>query len=49
MEQLIDTVSTVRPDNTAILALCVLFDHIAVLAEQSTRLDNLDGFVQALS
>jgi hypothetical protein len=49
MEQLVDTVATVRPDDTAVLALCVLLNDIAILAEESAWLDKLDSLVQALS
>ena len=41
--------STVRPDYTTVLALCVLLDHVAVLTEECAGLDDLDSLVQAFS
>ena len=49
MEELVDTVATVCPDDTAVLALGVLLDNVAILAEERSRLDKLDSLVQALS
>lgn len=49
VEKLVDTVSAVCPNNAAIFALRMLFNDIAVVAEQSARLDHLDGLSQALS
>jgi hypothetical protein len=49
VEQLVDTVSAVCPDDTALAALCVLLDNIAVLTEQRAGLDELNSLVQALS
>ena len=49
VKQLIDAVSTVRPDHTAVLALCIFLDDVAIFTEESARLDDLDGLVQAFS
>lgn len=49
MEELVDTVATVCPDDTAVLALGVLLDNVAILAEERARLDKLDSLVQAFS
>ena len=49
MEELVDAVSAVSPDDTALAALCVLLDDVAVLAEQRAGLNELDSLVQALS
>lgn len=49
MEELVDAMATVGPDNTAFLALGVLLDDVAVLAEKSAWLDNLNGLVQAFT
>jgi hypothetical protein len=49
MEKLVDTVSTVRPDDTTVLALRMLLNDIAVLAEQSARLNHFDSLSQAFS
>lgn len=38
VEELIDTVAAVRPDDTAVLALGMLLDDIAVLAEECSGL-----------
>jgi len=45
MEELIYAVSTVGPNHTTILTLCMLFDHIAILAEERAWLHNLNGLV----
>lgn len=49
MEELIDTVTAVCPDDTAIPTLGMLLNNVPVLAEQSTRLDDVNGLGQALS
>ena len=49
MEELVDAMATVGPDNTALLALGVLLDDVAVLAEECAWLDKLDGLVQAFT
>lgn len=45
MEQLVDTVSAVRPDHTAVLAFRVLLNNVAILAEKRARLDDLNSLV----
>ena len=42
VEQLVDAVSAVCPDNAAILSLGVLLDDIPVFAEQCSRLHDID-------
>lgn len=49
VEQLVDTVPAVCPDDAAVLALCMLLNDVAVFAEQRARLDNLNSLVQALT
>jgi hypothetical protein len=49
VEKLVDAVSTVGPDYAAVLALCMLLDDIAVVTEESARLDHLDSLSQAFS
>jgi hypothetical protein len=49
MEELVNTVPTVGPNNAAVLALCVLLDDISIFTEQCAWLDDLDGLLQALS
>ena len=49
VEELVDAMATVGPDNTAVLALGVLLDDVAVLAEKCAWLDNLNGLVQAFT
>mgnify|MGYP003629444906 CR=1 FL=1 len=45
MEQAVDTMSTVRSDNTTLLRLAVLLDNVSIFSEQSSRLDGLDSFI----
>ncbi len=49
VEQLVDAVAAVRADDAAVLFLGDLFDNVAKLADQDTRLDRLDRLVQALA
>jgi hypothetical protein len=49
VEELVNAMATVGPDNTAVLALGVLLDDVAVLAEKCAWLDNLNGLVQAFT
>lgn len=49
MEELVDAVAAVRPNNTALLALRVLLDNVAVLAEECAWFDHLDSLCQTLS
>lgn len=49
VEQLVDAVTTVALDHTAVAALCMLFDHISRVPEKHTRLHQVDGHVQTLS
>jgi len=49
MEDAVDAVSNVRPDNTASLGLGVRLDHITELSEQSARLHQLDGLLETLT
>lgn len=49
MEQLIDPVATVCPDNTALLRFAVLFNHVSNISDQHSRLYNLYGFFQCVS
>lgn len=49
VEQLVDTVTAVALDYTAVPGLGVLLDHITRVAEQHARLHQLDGLVQALT
>jgi len=43
MEELIDAVTAVCPDDAAVFALCVLLDNVAILAEECARLDDVDS------
>lgn len=49
MEELVDTVTAVCADDTAVLLLGDLFDNVAKLANQDTGFDRLDGLIQTLS
>lgn len=49
VEQLVDTVTAVALDHTAVPGLGVLLDHIARVAEQHARLHQLNRLVQALT
>ena len=49
MKQAVDTVTAVCFDDTAIFRLGELFYHVSVIPEKSSRLDELDSFIQALS
>lgn len=49
VEQLVDAMSTVCPNDTAVLALRMLLDNVAIVAKQSARLDHFDGLSQAFS
>lgn len=48
VEQLIDSMSTVRCYHTAILGLCKLFNHITGISEEHARFHNLDCLVETL-
>lgn len=45
MEELVDAVPAVCPDDAAVLALCVLLDDVSVFTEQCAWLDDLDGLL----
>jgi hypothetical protein len=45
VEELVDAVAAVCPDNTAVLGLGMLLNNIAVLAEECAWLDKLDRLV----
>lgn len=47
VEQLVDAVTTVTLDHTAVPALCVLLNHISGVPEQHTGLNQLNRLVQA--
>ena len=49
MEQSIDTMPTIRLDDTAVLRFRVLFYYISILAEKCSGFDEFDGCVQAFS
>lgn len=49
VEKLANSVATVGSNNTAVVLLGVLLDNVAKLSDQCTRLDSLDGLIQALS
>lgn len=49
VEELPDAVAAVRPDDAAVLLLGNLFDNVAKLSYQDTRLDGLDGLVKRLT
>ena len=49
VEQAVDAVATVCPDDAAVVLLGLLLDDVAELTYQNTRLDRLDGFVQTLA
>jgi hypothetical protein len=49
MKQLVDAVSTVCSDHATLLALCMLLDDVAILAEEGTWLDHLNSLGQAFS
>jgi hypothetical protein len=45
MKQAIDTVATIRLDHTTAFRLGMLFYNVAVISEESSRLDELDSFI----
>jgi hypothetical protein len=49
VKDLVDAVTTVSLDDTAIPALCVFLDYVSWLPEEHSRLHICDGFVEALS
>lgn len=49
MEILVDAVTAVCSDDTAVLLLGMLLNNVTKLADQNTGLDSLDGFIQALA
>ena len=49
MKQLVDAMSTVRSDHSTFLALRILLDDVAILAEECARLDHVDSLVQTFS
>lgn len=49
VEELVDAVAAVSPDNAAVLALRVLLDDVAVLAEERAWLHQLNSLFQTLS
>lgn len=49
MKKLIDAMTTVSLHNTAIAALCMLFDHVARISKEHAGFDDLYRFVQTLS
>lgn len=49
MEERVDAVPAICPNDATILALRMLFDNISVLTEESAWFDNLDRFGKALS
>ena len=46
VEELVDPMATVRLDDTAVSTFGVLLDHIARIAEEHARFDNLNGLVE---
>lgn len=49
VKELIDTVTAVGPNDTAVLTLGVFLDDIAILAEKCSWFDELDGLIQAFA
>lgn len=49
VEKLVDTVTTVRANDTAVLGLGVLLDNITEFADQSTWLNGLDGLIETFT
>lgn len=49
MEQAVDTMTTICPDDTAFLRFGVLFYYVPIISEKCSGLDKLDSFVQTLS
>jgi hypothetical protein len=45
VEKLVDAVPAIRPDYAAVLALRMLFNNVAVFAEKSAWLCNLNSLV----
>ena len=49
VEKLVDTVTTVRANDTAVLGLGVLLDNITEFTDQSARLNSLDSLIETLA
>ncbi len=49
VKELIDAVTTIRFDDTAITTLGMLFNHISRISKEHARLDNLDRLVQTFA
>lgn len=49
VEDGVDAVADIRPNDAAVIGLCVLLDDVAKLAEEGAGLDELDGLVETLA
>lgn len=49
MEELIDAVTAITPDNAGVMCLSVLLNDVSRFSEEHSRLDDSDGLVKTLS